>query len=128
MAMTFALPAKRKASPRPFTNQPSPFKPAAHTVPTVNARQPVLSNAERRQRADARKSNAMRPVYWHTNTDNYHCPELARNPGIPIARYAAYDLPSRAGDWLYYPDGRVEPFPGSKADLAAQAAVKLQKQ
>ncbi|MFD2297729.1 hypothetical protein QRO11_15525 [Paracidovorax citrulli] len=37
--------------------------------------------------------------------------ELQRSPGIPADRYQAFELPSRMGDRLHYPDGRVEPFP-----------------
>lgn len=39
----------------------------------------------------------------------YTCPELKTNPGLPEGRMAAYKLPSRVGNKLYYPDGRVEP-------------------
>ena len=38
----------------------------------------------------------------------YTCPELGRTPGIPDGRYTAYALPSRVGNRLFYPDGRVE--------------------
>jgi len=41
----------------------------------------------------------------------YRGTELQRSPGLPSERYRALDLPSRMGDRLHYPDGRVEPFP-----------------
>jgi hypothetical protein len=49
----------------------------------------------------------------------YTCPELARNPGIEDERFAAFALPSRVNDRLYYPDGRVEPFPNMREVVAA---------
>lgn len=49
----------------------------------------------------------------------YTCPELARNPGIQPERFAAFALPSRMGDRLHYPDGRVEPFPNMREVVAA---------
>ena len=38
--------------------------------------------------------------------------ELDRNPGITPDRYKAYDLPSRIGNCLHYPDGRVTDMQG----------------
>jgi hypothetical protein len=40
--------------------------------------------------------------------DDYTCPELDRNAGITPDRFAAFALPSRVGNRLYYRDGRVE--------------------
>lgn len=40
--------------------------------------------------------------------DPYLAPELKVNPGILPERMAAYDLPSRVGNWRLYPDGRRE--------------------
>lgn len=45
----------------------------------------------------------------------YRGTELKRSPGLPAGRYRALDLPSRMGDRLHYPDGRVEPFPEPQA-------------
>ncbi|MDT0140178.1 hypothetical protein [Acidovorax sp. PRC11] len=42
---------------------------------------------------------------------DYQGAELQRSRGLPAGRYRALDLPSRMGDRLHYPDGRVEPFP-----------------
>jgi hypothetical protein len=39
----------------------------------------------------------------------YHCPELGRNPGLTDDRFTAFELPSRRGNNLYHPDGRVTP-------------------
>ena len=45
----------------------------------------------------------------------YQGAELRQNPGIVPGRMHAYSLPSRIGDRLHYPDGRVEPFPGTES-------------
>lgn len=34
--------------------------------------------------------------------------ELQRPAGVTADRFDAFNLPSRMGDWLYYPDGRKE--------------------
>ncbi len=108
----------KSSGPRPFT------QPAAHTTPTVRGKAPVLNPAERAARARARKSNAIVTIWPSFRVPIYAGTELHQNPGIPAARFAAYDLPSRVGQWLYYPDGRVLPFPGSAADAAAKAHQK----
>ena len=47
---------------------------------------------------------------------NYQGQELRPVQGIPAKRMQAFALPSRMGDRLHYPDGRVLPFPGSVKD------------
>ena len=104
---------RRKSSgPRPFTQ---PNLANAHTVPTARGVQPILTPAERAARYTARQVNS-RATVPIISEDAYRCPELRRNPGLEAGRFAAYALPSRTGDWLHYPDGRVLPVPGSKAD------------
>lgn len=56
-----------------------------------------------------------------TNEKPYEIPsgcyqgnELKPSPSIPPERMYAFTLPSRSGDWLYYPDGRKERFPGTE--------------
>jgi len=54
--------------------------------------------------------------------DPYRCPELRRNAGINAERFVAFDLPSRIGQRLHYPDGRVEPMPSLRPALPDQTA------
>ncbi len=51
-------------------------------------------------------ANSYKPPYWQ-----YQGTELHRDTGVPGSRFMAFDLPSRVGDWLHYPDGRVLAFP-----------------
>lgn len=55
---------------------------------------------------------------------NYQGTKLKPDPSIRPERMRAYELPSRVGDWLYYPDGHKEPFPGSAADEQARSNQK----
>lgn len=48
----------------------------------------------------------------HLSTSDYQGRELQRNAGVTDGRFAAFEKPSRVGDWLHYPDGRKERFPG----------------
>lgn len=45
---------------------------------------------------------------------NYQGDELKPDTSIQAERMRAFALPSRTGNWLHYPDGRVEPFPGTE--------------
>ncbi|MBB6578443.1 hypothetical protein HNP33_002525 [Comamonas odontotermitis] len=112
---------RRRASsgPRPFSQT---SKANAHTVPTARGKMPILTPAERAARNQPRESNVI--AFPVDEQNSYAGTELLQNPGIPAARFAAYTLPSRSGDWLYYPDGQVMPFPSSAADQATQAAIK----
>lgn len=69
----------------------------------------VLTAAERAERANQQRQP--KPERGSNKSLSYPCPELLRTPGIPDNRFRAFDLPSRHEDLLFYPDGRVEPFP-----------------
>lgn len=59
-----------------------------------------------------RQTTTPRPYevpYWQ-----YQGTELKPDSSIPPERMRAFALPSRMGDWLHYPDGRIEPFPGTE--------------
>ena len=45
---------------------------------------------------------------------NYQGNELKPDPSIRPERMRAFELPSRMGNWLHYPDGRIEPSPTGK--------------
>lgn len=49
----------------------------------------------------------------------YRGEELKQNPGIGPERFAAYALPSRVGNRLYYPDGRVAAVNNTQAGAGA---------
>jgi hypothetical protein len=43
----------------------------------------------------------------YTQPDAYDGAELKRPPGVGPARFVAFELPSRVGNKLYYPNGDV---------------------
>lgn len=51
---------------------------------------------------------------------DYQGTELRRNPGFADERFHAYELPSRMGNKLFCPDGRVLPFPGTEPSKPMQ--------
>ena len=68
----------------------------------------VLSHAERAER-ESQQRQPDRESYTPPAGD-YDGKELQRTPGIPDARFRAFELPSRAHGQLNYPDGRRIPF------------------
>lgn len=58
------------------------------------------------------------PRQVHKVRGTYQGEELRRNVGIDPARLEAFALPSRVGNRLYYPDGRVEPVPSLREVVA----------
>lgn len=56
--------------------------------------------------------NVATPRRPYTSKDHYHCPELRPDPSILPSRMVAHQLPSRVGDKLYWPDGRVTDLEG----------------
>ena len=56
-------------------------------------------------------ANSYKPPYWQ-----YQGTELHRDTGVPGSRFLAFDLPSRVGAKLHYPDGRVLAFPYASAE------------
>lgn len=100
-------------------HQPRPSRKARH-IPTFQERieQEALADFRRDQRKRRPRPSLARdfaPVLQAgpaSHVNGYPCPELRRVPGVVDARFAAFALPSRVGDWLHYPDGRKERFPG----------------
>lgn len=58
-------------------------------------------------------------TFFKPSADLYQGTELQRTPGIPDGRMRAFDLPSRRGRWLHYPNGRrvLFPIPAAPADV-----------
>ena len=60
--------------------------------------------------------NTTAPRTFTYRRETYQGTELQPTPGIGPERFAAYALPSRIGDWLHYPDGRVERMPSLRGE------------
>lgn len=76
------------------------------------------ANARRMQERLAIASSAA-PYCAATTSGEWSYPALQRNPGIPASRYVAFDLPSRMGNRLHYPDGRVTGLDGEPCETTA---------
>lgn len=55
---------------------------------------------------------------------DYQGTELKPDPSIRPERMHAFTLPSRVGDWLYFPDGHREAFPGNEPKTSAPQQMK----
>lgn len=92
----------------------------ARHIPTFEERikQQALAEFRREQRKRRPRPSLARNITPVLQTgpsrrvNGYPCPELARPAGVTAERFIAFTLPSRVGDWLHYPDGRKERFPG----------------
>ena len=63
-------------------------------------------------KARQRQQNEALPRTSGHGPSGYTCPELRPDPSIDPARMVAHGLPSRVGDLLYWPDGRVTDLDG----------------
>jgi hypothetical protein len=88
------------------TPEPGSYE-ARHRTPAQKRAATVAAADTRRRNAQARAIEEARQRAARLSSDRYHCPELLRTPGVPDGRYTAFALPSRVGNRLHYPDGRI---------------------
>jgi len=80
----------------------------------MNRERPTFDPAcpqDRQRRARREKITTApreRPISNATARDRYDGAELRRSPGLTPGRFAAFDLPSRMGNRLYFPNGHME--------------------
>ena len=80
---------------------------ARHQTPAQKRAATLAAAAARHAANQARLAREARARSQMLQSGTYTCPELGRNPGITEGRLAAYALPSRVGNRLHYPDGRI---------------------
>lgn len=74
----------------------------------VASRQVIASNSKPTTYRLPQENAAARRFITNSQAHGtYSGVELQRNPGITAERYAAFQLPSRVGDRLHWPDGRT---------------------
>lgn len=86
------------------------------TMPAAYHRPPA--KARRGCRLVSLQVQASQPAPKRTG---YDCPELRPTPGIPDSRFAAYRLPSRMGNRLHWPDGRITDLDANPIDQGVQS-------